>query len=247
MFGSSQVLALIPARAGSKGLPRKNVLDVAGLPLIGWTILAAKASRFVDRVVVSTDGTEIAQIARDLGADVPFMRPAELATDDASSEDAILHCMDEMDREGSRYDLLVLMQPTSPLRTAEDVDGALELLARKRADAAVSVCKTEHSPLWSNTLPADGDLRSFLRPEVVSVPRQSLPDYYRVNGAVYVARWDRLRRGESFFGPGSYAYIMPPERSLDIDSLFDLQVAECLLARRLSSESGDSRISPTDG
>ena len=152
MYHEAAVLALIPARAGSKGLPRKNLLEVGGLPLIAWSILAAKGSRFVDRVVVSTDGTEIADVARGLGADVPFMRPADLATDDASTQDVVLHCLDELEKEGSGYDLLVLLQPTSPLRKAEDVDSALELLAARGADAVVGVCRVEHGLLLANTL-----------------------------------------------------------------------------------------------
>lgn len=230
MYGDSQVLALIPARAGSKGMPHKNVLEVAGRPLIGWTILAARESRFVDRVVVSTDGEDIARIARDLGADVPFMRPAELSSDEATAKDVVLHCMEELEKAGTRYEILVLLQPTSPLRTGEDIDQALELLVSRHAEAIVGVCKTGHSPLWVNTLPPDGDMSHFLRPEIVSRLRQSLPDYYRVNGAIYITRWQRLRSGGWFFGPGSFAYVMPPGRSVDIDSTFDLQVAECLLS-----------------
>ncbi len=247
MYGEDRVLALIPARAGSKGLPRKNVLEVAGLPLIAWSILAAQSSRFVDRIIVSTDGSEIADVAQDFGADVPFIRPDALATDEASTQDVVLHCMDELEKEGEPCDLLVLLQPTSPLRTAGDLDSALELLARKGADAVVSVCRAEHSPLFTNTLPADGDMSDFLRPEVMKAPRQALPDYYRLNGAIYVARWERLRAGGWFFGPGSFAYVMPPERSVDIDGPFDLQVAECLLARRLSDVEGESGSAPAEG
>jgi CMP-N,N'-diacetyllegionaminic acid synthase len=238
MHGEARVLTLIPARAGSKGLPRKNVLEVAGLPLIAWSILAAKNSRFVDRIVVSTDGSEIADVARTFGGEVPFMRPAELASDEASTQDVVLHCLDELEKEGSRYDLVVILQPTSPLRTAEDIDSALELLASKGAEAVVSVCRAQHSLLLANTLPPDGDMRDFLRPEVTRAPRQALPHYYRLNGALYAAKWERLRSGGWFYGPGSYAYVMPPERSVDIDEEFDLQVADCLLSKRLATGDG---------
>ena len=245
MYRGARVLALIPARAGSKGLPRKNVIEVAGLPLIAWSILAAKDSRFVDRVLVSTDGTEIADVARAFGADVPFMRPADLATDVASTQEVVVHCLDELEKQGSQYDLLVLLQPTSPLRTAEDVDSALRLLNSAGAGAVVSVCRTAHMSVLANTLPADGDMRDFLRPEMMKVPRQALEDHYRINGALYVARWERLRAGGWFFGAGSFAYVMPPERSVDIDEEFDLQVAECLLTRRVAGADGGPAEAPT--
>ena len=232
MLRGDNVLVLIPARAGSKGLPRKNVLTVGGLPLIAWSILAAKESRYVDRVVVSTDGAEIANIARDYGADVPFLRPVHLATDTAPTEDVALHCLDQLEKEGSTYDLLALLQPTSPLRTGEDVDAALELLGDRDAEAVVSVCKAEHGALLVNTLPADGDMSGFLRPEAMRTPRQALGRYYRINGAIYAARCARLRSGGWFFGPGSYAYVMPRERSVDVDEEYDLRVADFFLSAR---------------
>ena len=230
MFRGGKVLALIPARTGSKGLPHKNVLSVGGLPLVAWSILAAKESRYVDRIVVSTDGAEIANVAREYGADVPFLRPAHLATDHAPTGDVVLHCLDQLEKEGSTYDLLVLLQPTSPLRTGEDVDGALELLGDRDAAAVVSVCKAEHSALLVNTLPDDGDMSGFLQPEAIRTPRQVLGRYYRINGAIYAARCTRLRSGGWFFGPGSYAYVMPRERSIDVDEEYDLRVANLLLS-----------------
>jgi N-acylneuraminate cytidylyltransferase/CMP-N,N'-diacetyllegionaminic acid synthase len=154
MYKDRRIIALVPARGGSKGLPGKNVLPLLGKPLIAWTIEQAKACSYIDRVMVTTDDDGIAAAAREFGADVPFKRPAHLATDAAKSLDVVLHALDWLEAHGDRYDLLVLLQPTSPLRTAGDIGGALDLFISKNAGAVVSVCETDHHPYWSNTIPA---------------------------------------------------------------------------------------------
>ncbi|XZG70801.1 acylneuraminate cytidylyltransferase family protein [Chitinibacteraceae bacterium HSL-7] len=222
-------LALIPARAGSKRLPNKNLLPVAGRPLIAWTIAAALDSGCFERVVVSTDSAELAEVALAAGAEVPFMRPEALASDTASSMDVIFHALDQLAAAGDLPALTALLQPTSPLRNADDIRAAFARLQGSGGDSVVSVSEVEHSPLWSNTLPADGSLAAFLRPEVLGKRSQDLPQYYRLNGAIYLARTRVLQARGSFFGPGSFACVMPAERAIDIDHRTDLLLADLLL------------------
>ena len=231
MYKGLSVLGFIPARAGSKGLPGKNIRPLAGKPLIIYTIEAARKSGVFDHLLVSTDGDEIAQIARQAGADVPFMRPAGLATDTARGIDVLHHGMSWLEERGKRYDCVMTLQPTSPLRAAEDITNALDLLIERSADAIVSVCEVDHHPWWCNTLPADGCMKDFLRPDIPA-NRQELPRYYRLNGVIYLARWDFIRKCDNWYGPGTYAYIMPRERSVDIDGEIDLMMAETIIEKK---------------
>lgn len=234
MYKDKRIVALIPARGGSKGLPRKNVLPLNGKPLIAWTIEQTRASEYVDRVIVTTDDEEIASVARANGADVPFLRPRELASDTAKAMDVILHALDWLEAHNDRFDVIVLLQPTSPLRTTVDIDNALRLLFSKDARAVVSVCETEHHPYWSNVLPADGSLDGFLRPDIMNKNRQELPTFYRLNGAINAAHCDHLRTHKTFFGKSTFAFVMPSERSVDIDTLIDFQRAELLIGKTAS-------------
>ena len=231
MYKGKNILGLIPARGGSKGLPRKNIKPLLGKPLIAWTIEQALASKYLDRVVVSTDDKEIAEISKKYGAEVPFMRPKELAKDNAKGIDVVLHAIDWLKENDNRkqYDLIILLQPTSPLRTTEDIDKAIELLFLKEAKAIVSVCEVDHHPLWANTLPEDGSMKDFIRREVMNKNRQELPIFYRLNGAIYLAYCDYIKKQKSFFGEKTFAYIMPRERSVDIDDEIDLKLAEILI------------------
>lgn len=222
-------LALIPARAGSKRLPNKNLLPVAGKPLIAWTIEAALASGCFDRVLVSTDSEALADIARAHGAEAPFLRPAELSSDTASSMDVIRHALGWLEAAHGLPETTTLLQPTSPLRTADDIRAAFARFRDTGADSVVSVSEAEHSPLWSNTLPEDGSLAGFLRPEVLGKRSQDLPTYYRLNGAIYIARTSSLLAQGGFLGANSYAYVMPAERAIDIDHCADLLLADILL------------------
>lgn len=228
--GAGGCLAVIPARAGSKRLPRKNLLPLGGKPLVAWTVEAALGAAGVTGVLVSTDSEEIAAVARAHGADAPFLRPASLATDTASSLDVVRHAVEFASGTlGLPCELTVLLQPTSPLRTAADVDAALGLLADRGADAVVSVCEADHSPLWMNTLPPDLSLDGFLREEARNRRSQDLPRHYRLNGAIYACRTEVLLREGTFLpARGAFAYIMPKERSVDVDDAFDLTLARCL-------------------
>lgn len=229
MYNNKSFLAIIPARSGSKGIKDKNIINLKGKPLIAYTIETAKESQIFDEIMVSTDSLKIAEISKSFGAKVPFLRPKELATDNAKSLDVILHALNYYINKNIEFDYFVLLQPTSPLRNSKDIKDAVNLLFERNANSVVSVCETEHSPLWSNTLPEDLSLANFIKQEVKNIPRQELPKYYRVNGAIYISQVDFFIREKDFYGEKSYAYIMPPERSIDIDNLVDLKLAEILL------------------
>ena len=210
-------LAIIPARGGSKRLPRKNILDLCGKPLISWSIEAALKSKYISKVVVSSDDEEILNISSNFGADI-IKRPYELANDTATTFDAIKHTINNLEK----YDYIVLLQPTSPLRNEKHIDEAIELLEEKQADGIVSVCEMDHSPLWSNTLPEDGNMRGFLREEILNKRSQDLEKYYRLNGAVYICKTDKLLENKSFFLKDNiFAYIMDRKSSIDIDEEID--------------------------
>ncbi len=229
MFKGKRILAVIPARGGSKGLPGKNIRNLAEKPLVSWTIDAAKGSQYIDTVTVNTDSIEIAEVARKYGAQVPFLRPAELATDSASSYDVIIHALNWHAEQEILFDLVMLLQPTSPLRTVHDIDRAIEIFFEKKAQAIVSVCPCDHHPWWANTLPNSGNMEKFLRPEVLQTNRQGLPPHYRLNGAIYLADIDFLRLNGSFFGSKTFALTMSKKHSVDIDDIIDFQLAEFFL------------------
>ena len=218
-------LAIIPARGGSKRLPRKNILDLCGKPLISWSIEAALKSKYISKVVVSSDDEEILNISSNFGADI-IKRPYELANDTATTFDTVKHTIDNFEN----YDYIVLLQPTSPLRNENQIDEAIELLEEKQADAIVSVCEMDHSPLWSNTLPEDGNMRGFLREEILNKRSQDLEKYYRLNGAVYICKTDKLLENKSFFLKDNiFAYIMDRKSSIDIDEEIDFEIAKVLI------------------
>lgn len=217
-------LAIVPARGGSKRLPRKNVLDLAGKPLIVWSIEAGLKSQYIDEVVVTSDDNEIIEIARECGAKT-LKRPDELASDTATTYDAVAHTI----KNYPHYDYIVLLQPTSPLREAEQVDEAIELLFEKNADAVISVCETEHNPLWSNTLPENNSMAEFLPEKIKNTRGQDLEHYYRLNGAIYICQTDMLLKERTFFiQENVFAYKMERKQSIDIDEEIDFKLAAFL-------------------
>ncbi|MGE7991589.1 cytidylyltransferase domain-containing protein [Pseudomonas sp. NPDC089554] len=224
MYSGHKILALITARGGSKGIPRKNVIDVAGKPLIGWTIEAARHSTLLDRLVLSSDDAEIISVAAQLGCEVPFVRDLSLAGDAASSVDVVIDCLQRL----PEYDYIVLLQPTSPLRTAEDIDEAVRLCIDAQAPACVSVCEVEESPFWMFSLSDNGVLDPLLKSQYSR--RQELPSIYRLNGAVYVAKTSWFIESRSFLSELTQGYIMPRERSLDIDTPDDLEKVRHFMA-----------------
>jgi len=229
MFNGKTFLAIIPARGGSKGLKNKNILPLKGKPLIAYTIETALESVIFDKVIVSTDSKKIANISSKHGAEIPFMRPKELATDTASSIDVAIHALSFFEDQGIHFDYFMLLQPTSPLRTSKDIINAIKLAFEKDADVILSVCEVEHSPLWTNILPDDLSMKHFIREEIKGKSRQQLPKFYRLNGAIYLAKVEYFLKTKDWFGEKSYAYIMPRERSIDIDDYIDFKLAETLM------------------
>lgn len=225
-------IAIIPARSGSKGLPDKNIKLLHDKPLLAYSIEAAEKSGLFDCIHVSTDSERYEQIAREYGADVPFLRNEELSGDTAGSWDVVRWVLRQYAARGQRFDMVTLLQPTSPLREAEDIKQAYHLFEEKAADAVVSVCEMDHSPLWSNTLPEDGSMDGFLD-QVADAGRQQLPTYYRINGAIYMLRTALLAEGApGLYREGTYAYVMPKECSVDIDDALDFAIAETILKMR---------------
>ncbi len=226
MIAGRSVLAVVAARGGSKGLPGKNLRPLGGKPLLQWSIAAAKGSAYIDRLVLSSEDDAIAEAARLAGCEVPFRRPAALATDDASIYDVLKHAASSLPE---RYALIVLLQATSPLRQSQDIDRSLELLMSVGADSVVSVTPAPKPPHWMYVIDAKGQLAPVLRGEAVG-RRQDAPPVYVVNGAVYAAPPDWVFERMSFVGERTVGYVMPPERSVDIDTMADFVVAEHLLA-----------------
>lgn len=228
MYKDKTFLAIIPARGGSKRLPRKNVLDLAGKPLIAWSIEAGLKSKYIDKVIVTSDDDEILSISQQYGA-IAIKRPDELASDTATTFDAIKHTIDNIER----YDYIVLLQPTSPLRNDKHIDEAIELLETKNTDAVIGVCEMDHSPLWSNVLPQNGSMSNFLREEVLNKRSQDLEKYYRINGAIYICKTERLLKEKSFFLKDNiFAYKMDRKSSVDIDEEIDFYIAEAVIEKR---------------
>ena len=229
MLNNKTLLAIIPARGGSKRLPRKNVLDLAGKPLIAWTIEAAKNSSYIDKIVVTSDDNEILQVASNHGADV-IVRPAELANDTATTFDVIKHAIEN---KSGHFDYVVVLQPTSPLRNSMHIDEAIELLFEKQADGIISICEAEHSPLWSNTLPDNGNLDNFILDKIKKTRSQDLPKYYRLNGAIYICNSVALLFQNSLMlDKQSFAYVMDVDSSVDIDTLHDFELVKCKLLQK---------------
>lgn len=229
MLDKFHVTALIPARGGSKRLPRKNVKLLHGKPLIAWSIEVAKASKYIDQVIVSTDDEEIKQISEQYGAEVPFIRPEHLSNDTASSFDVIKHAIEFLKINDENH-LLILLQPTSPLRKVSDIDNALELFLAKNVDGVVSLTECEHSPLWSNSLPEDFSMQNFIRPELVGRRSQDLPKYYRLNGSIYIYQTQKLLSANKiFYNAKVFGFLMDQSKSIDIDTFLDFKVAELLI------------------
>lgn len=222
-------LAIIPARSGSKGLVNKNIKMLNGKPLLAYTIEAANESRCFTTIHVSTDSKEYGIIGKKYGADVPFLRGEELSSDTASTWDVVRNVLMKYKESGMEFDTVCVLQPTSPLRTSEDIINGYRLKQDNTAKAVVSVCEVDHSPLWSNVLPEDRNMCDFINKDITKLPRQQLPTYYRINGALYIVDVKTVEIGAEIYSKNCYAYIMPKERSIDIDDRIDFLVAESIL------------------
>jgi len=212
MIDKKKILAVIPARAGSKRLPKKNKKILHDKPLIEWTIKAALKSKYLDEITISTDDRDIQKIGEKNGIKVPFLRPKYLAEDSSKSLDVLLHVVNLKENEGKNFDIIILLQPTSPLRTDEDIDNALELFIAKKAFSVVSVNETEHSPLWCNTIDSSLSMEKFLSEDNLNKRSQELPVYYRLNGAIYIVDKNYLFKEKKIFAEKNiYAFIMKKE------------------------------------
>lgn len=221
-------IAIITARSSSKGLPDKNIRELCGKPLLAYSIECAISSGRFDKVFVSTDSEKYAEIAERFGADASFLRSEETSSDPAGSWDVVREVVYKLEEKGEFYDDIMLLQPTSPLRTVSDIRDSFALMEEKGANAVVSVCEMEHSPLWSNTLEEDLCMDDFRRENYCDIRRQDLPKYYRLNGAIYLVNRKELEQSK-MLRHKCYAYIMPTERSIDIDTAFDFKIAECYM------------------
>lgn len=221
-----KVLAVIPARGGSKGLPGKNIKVLGGKPLIAWTIDAALDTNFIDKIIVSTDCQNIVKVAKNFGAEVPFIRPDELSSDTATTSDVISHAINSMKE---KYDILILLQPTSPFRTAKDIENAFEIYKSTITSSVASVYCADKSPYWYFTRDEIGTISSVLKMEGQFSRRQELPVTYLLNGAIYIVDMKKFLSYEKFIFDDSLSYVMSKESSIDIDNLMDFRLAELIV------------------
>ena len=225
MINDKKVLAIIPARGGSKGVSRKNIKDLYGKPLIAWTIEMAKKSRYIDFLMLSSEDDEIIQVAKNWDCEVPFIRPEFLAQDSTSAIDVILDVINKL----SDYDYVVLLQPTSPLRNSEDIDGCIEKCVVEEAKSCVSITEADKSPYWMYYIDENRKIKAIIDNGIIANRRQELPKAYVLNGAVYVAESKWLCESKTFFTDDTIAYVMPQKRSVDIDSELDFAYVRAII------------------
>ena len=236
MINGKSVIAIIPARAGSKGLPGKNIRDLCGKPLIGWTIEAGLKSKYIDVVAVSTESQDIARVARNFGAATPFMRPPELATDEATSYEVTKHMLDCYQAEcNASFDYTVLLEPTSPLRDSNDIDRALEKLTEtSQAKSIVGIAKTEgQNPAFLVKVRADATLVEFIDGGMRHIRRQDVEDVYFIEGSIYISETSKLLERKTFYHEKTIGYILPKWKSLEIDDEVDFIMVEALMTKRI--------------
>ena len=231
MFRQKKILAVIPARGGSKGVPRKNIRPAGGKPLIAWMIAAAKGSGYIDRLILSSDDTEIIETAKKFNCDVPFIRPAELARDDSSASDVILHALENI----PGFDYVMLLQPTSPLTQSCDIDSCIASCISSQAPAAVSVTTPGKNPYWMFRMEKGDTLVPLHGKSYLQQPRQKLPSVVVPTGAVYIAEAQWFLMHRSFYSDATKGVVIPEERSIDIDTELDLKLFELILAAKPSA------------
>lgn len=221
------MIAIVPARGGSKGLPGKNIKDLLGKPMIAYTIEEALKSKYITEVIISTDCTEIEKVALEYGAKSYFLRPEELASDTAKAIDNYIFTIDRLNNEfGYEIENFVVLQPTSPLRTVEDIDGAIELFNNKNADSVVSYTEEHHPIEWHKYITEDGKFENIFEEKLLN--RQEIKKSYFPNGAVFVFDYELIKQGK-YYSDNSYAYIMPRFRSVDVDTIEDFKYIEFLM------------------
>jgi CMP-N,N'-diacetyllegionaminic acid synthase len=222
-----KILALINARGGSKGVPKKNIKPLMNKPLIAWSIQAGINSEMISDVVVSTDDQKIADIAKRYGADVPFLRPPELATDNSLQIDCIKHAVGYLENLGSYYNIIIILQPTVPLRTSKDIDGALSTLIESNVDSVISVCDVGgRHPVTCYKEKGNGLIQPLVKSDLKGVLRQKFGKVLWRNGAIYAMYRDIVMEKDSLYGDSTVGYLMPEERSFNIDSHVDWDLVE---------------------
>lgn len=228
-----KIIGIILARGGSKGVPRKNIKKLNGKPLIYYVIKAGLKSKYINRLIVSTDDSEIAEVAKRYGAEVPFIRPSYLATDEAKGIDAIIHCIEWLKKEEKFVpDEIIHLQPTTPFITTDDINKAYEEFFNSTASSLIGITRVDKNPYWMRRINKDGYLEAFINDHKVYSRRQELPPVYVLNGAIYIVKTDALLRNRSFETEKTLPYVMPKERSVDIDDIFDWKLAEFLMEER---------------
>ena len=234
-YKEKSILAIIPARGGSKGVPAKNIRPLAGKPLIAYTIEAATKSKYVDRVIVSTDSETIADTCNIYGISIPFIRPSELSTDESPTWQTVEHAVDWLsNNEKKTYDVICLLQPTSPLRNVGHIDQSISKFLSCNADSLVSVCRSPKSPYWSQHITPDGYLSPLFPDSGNYIRRQDVPVTFDLNGAIYLVKTEFFRRTHLFKGPRTVAYEMDYQSSIDIDTPLDFEIAE-IIRKQLGS------------
>ncbi len=224
------MIAIIPARGGSKGIPRKNIKLLGGKPLITYTIEAALQAKSVNRVFVSTEDLEIAEIAKKYGAEIAFMRPKKLATDASSATDVYIYTINQLEKIlNKKIESFIALLPTSPLRTGSDIDRAVKIFVEKKADSVISVNEAPHPPSWFLKLNENGVLTPFFNKTMTMKNRQEEPKAFIPNGAIYVLRTSLIKNKRNYYTNKTYAYNLPSERSIDIDNPIDFAIAEMLI------------------
>jgi len=230
-----RTLYLMTARGGSKGVPDKNIRKLGGLSLVGFKARAARKTQSCSKLVISTDSAKIADEARLHGVEVPFMRPAELASDNAKSTDVIAHAIEHFEDQGERFDAVMLLEPSAPFTRPEDYDGAIALMKTTGANAVVGVRRTEVSSVYVGPMDEDGKIGSIVRrmKDHADKGRQQLPPEYTMNGALYLFGWDFFKQHRNIYADenATFGYLMPDELSVEIDELRDLYFAELLVER----------------
>lgn len=226
MIGEKKILAVIPARGGSKGVPRKNIRELAGKPLIAWTIEAAKKSKYIDRLILSSEDPEIIEVAKSYGCEVPFVRPIELAQDGTPGIKVVLDAFQRC----PGYTHILLLQPTSPFRTHKDIDAFIEDFNQKKINCSVSVTTPDKHPMWSFSMTEENVLFPFFN-ETIPSNRQALPTAYVLNGALYLADVNWLRENKSFMTTETNGFYMSPESSMDIDTELDFKICTYLMRK----------------
>ena len=241
MYKNKKILAVIPARGGSKGIPSKNIIEVGGKPLIQYTIDCAKHSKYIDRAVISTDSEEIKRVSIKCGGDVPFMRPKELALDTSKTIDCIVHAVNTLKEIGETYDYVMIIQNTVPLRKSWHVDESIEKLIDSNERSLVSVTEVEQHPILMRTINEDGTVKNLL-PMSSTMRRQDFPKFYKVDGAIAIQKIDKEFNLNTSINDGRLAYIMDSKYSTDIDSYIDIKVIEYYLEKEKEEEIKEARF-----